>query len=222
MRHTLFIGMVLVLVTVLSGCISTADSEEEQQGQAQEPQVRRPVLLDHKNYQFGEEIPEWVMMEASEIEEMEEYEDKYVFKFESPRSQSLEGARLWTRNFEAASQLAQTVRNRVEVTFAGSAVGDTDFVENYMEQVVSSVSEAQFSGFRPVAEYWIQMRYFTPEGDVEEDAYTYYVLYTIDESTLDGMIDRALEEAAQEVTPQTDEEQRARQRVEEAFDDGLR
>lgn len=212
-------GLVVLLVIMLVGCAGGPEEEEPVNANVPEPILRQPDLLDHKNYKFGREVPEWVVMDATEIEDLDEYEDVYVFKFESPRAQSLQGAELWTRNFTAASQIAQTVRNRVQVKFAGAAVGDMDMVESYMEQVVQSLSDAEFSGYQPEADYWIQMRYYEPDGSVDEDAYTYLVMYTIPKNTLDGMIQDALEEADEE--PETEEEETARQRVREAFENGL-
>ncbi len=218
-RVSTLAGLIVLLAVMLVGCAGGPEEEEPVNANVPEPILRRPDLLDHKNYKFGREVPEWVVMDATEIEEMDDYEDVYVFKFESPRAQSLQGAELWTRNFTAASQIAQTVRNRVQVKFAGAAVGDMDMVENYMEQVVQSLSDAEFSGYQPEADYWIQMRYYRPDGSVDEDAYTYLVMYTIPQTTLDRMIQDALDEAGDE--PDTEEEVTARQRVREAFENGL-
>ena len=215
-------ALLVAFVLLFAGCAGGPEPEEEQGPQAAEPQTKRPVLLDHENYKFGKDMPDWVMMDANEIQQLDQYEDYYVFKFESPRAQSLQGAKIWTRNFEASAQLAQTVRNEVQSKFAGAAVGDTDFIETYQEQVVATFSEAQFSGYAPVADYWIEMRYFDADGDVEEDAFTYFVLYTIEKDTLDRMIQTALDQAEEEAQPETDEEERAKQRVEEAFENGLR
>jgi len=214
-------GLALLLALVMAGCASTPEPEKESLTKnLPAPVLKRPDILDHKNYKFGRDIPDWVVMDATEIEKLPQYQDDYVFKFESPRAQSLQGAELWTRNFTAASQIAQTVRNRVRVKFAGAAVGDMNMVENYMETVVDSLSDAQFSGYQPVADYWIQMRYYRDDGTVDEDAYTYYVLYTIPKTTLDRMIRDALDNADQK--PATEEEVTARQRVKDAFENGLR
>jgi hypothetical protein len=185
----------------------------------EDPIVRQPDILDHKNYKFGREIPDWVFMEAYEIEQLRDYRDFYVFKFESPRAQSLQGAQMWARNFQAASELAQTIRNRVEVKFAGSAAGDMDRVDEYMEEVVNTLSSAEFSGYRPEADYWVELRYYNAEGEVAEEAYTYYVMYTIPKEVLDRAVMEALEEADDESV--SAEERRVRDRVKDAFENGL-
>ncbi|MFW5728994.1 MAG: hypothetical protein ACOCYG_04965, partial [Spirochaetota bacterium] len=178
------LGAIVLILTVISGCFG-AGRGLPRDVDIDDPIVRQPDILDHKNYKFGREIPDWVFMEGFEIEQLREYRDFYVFKFESPRAQNLQGAQMWARNFQAAAELAQTIRNRVEVKFAGSAAGDLDRVDEYLEEVVNSLAAAQFSGYRPEADYWLELRYYDAEGDVAEEAYTYYVMYTIPREVLD-------------------------------------
>jgi hypothetical protein len=140
-----------------------------------------------------------------------------VFKFESPRAKDLQGAELWTKNFTAASEIAQQVKNRVQVKFAGAAAGDMNKLETYMEQVVKSFSDATFAGYKQKDSYWVQMRYYKSDGKVDEEAYTYLALYTIPKDTLDELVRKALDEANNANKPQSPEEQTARKRVQEAF-----
>lgn len=216
-RYVLVFGIVLALA--LAACSSSPEPEpEEPRHTMPEPTTRRPEIVDHKNYKWGTPVPEWVTMEVDQIERLAEFDGQYVFKFESPRAQSLQGAELWTRNFQAASSIAQTVQNRVQTRFAGAAAGDLDMVESYMEQVVATFSDQQFSGYRAARDYWVRMRYFDTDGQVEEDAYTYVVLYTIPQTTLDRMVQDALDGAD---TQLTEEQATVRDRVKEAFEQGL-
>jgi hypothetical protein len=210
-----------ILLVLFAACSSAPEPvpEEEPEEEVPAPILKRPDILDHKNYKWGRDVPDWVTMDAVEVEQLEKYEDSYVFKFESPRAQSLQGAELWTKNFTAASQIAQIVQNRVQTKFAGAAAGDIDMLETYMEQVVQSFSDAQFSGYTPEDDYWVQMRYYDEEGEVDEEAYTYVVIYTIEKDVLDEMVQNALENAGEE--PDTEEEKSARDRVQEAFAEGL-
>jgi hypothetical protein len=212
--------MVFSLVT---GCASKPKPKPAapaaQAGPAPIPQpiVKRPDMLDHKNYKWGTQPPEWVTMNVGDLENQPKYKDQYVFKFESPRAKDLQGAELWTKNFTAASEIAQQVKNRVQVKFAGAAAGDMNQLGTYMEQVVKSFSDASFAGFKQMDSYWVQMRYYKPDGNVDQDAYTYLALYNIPKATLDELVRKALDEAGNTVKPKTPEEQTARKRVEEAL-----
>jgi hypothetical protein len=56
---------------------------------------------------------------------------------------------------------------------------------------------------------------------VDRDDYTYYSLYTIPRATLDELIRKALNDADVAEKPKTENEQRARDLVKEAFSAGL-
>lgn len=208
----------LLILLLLVACAGTPRGRPRDV-EMEEPIVRQPDVLDHKNYAFGRDIPDWVFLEAWELEERRDYRDFYVFKFQSPRAQSLQGAEMWSRNFQAPRELVRIVRNRVEVKFQASAAGDLDRVDEYMEEVLSSVSSAAFSGYRPEADYWLQLRYYDSDGDALEDAYTYYVLYTIPREVLDRLVAEALAEADDDEV--SEESRRVRERVKDAFANGL-
>jgi hypothetical protein len=103
------------------------------------------------------------------------------------------------------------------VKFAGAAAGDMNKLEGYMEQVVKSLSDATITGYKQVDNYWVQMRYYKPDGNVDEDAYTYLALYTIPKAVLDELVRKALDEAAVANRPRSPDEETARKRVKEAF-----
>lgn len=221
MKRVLFVTvLVALLFSLMAGCASKPKAKpavKAAPAELAQPIVRRPDMLDHKNYKWGTQAPEWVTMDVNDLEAMDKYKSDYVFKFESPRAQNLQGAELWTRNFTAAAEIAQQVRNRVQVKFAGAAAGDMNQLGSYMEQVVKSFSDATFAGFRQRDSYWVQMRYYKPDNTPEQDAFTYLALYTIPKTTLDELVRKALDEAGNVVKPKTQEEQTARQRVQEAF-----
>ncbi|MFQ3620854.1 MAG: hypothetical protein SNJ78_07905, partial [Spirochaetales bacterium] len=129
MKKLVFLLVTLaVAFTLVTGCASKpkpkpAEPQVSRPAPVQ-PLVKRPDILDHKNYKWGREPPEWVTMNVDELEKLEKYKDSYVFKFESPRAKDLQGAELWTKNFVANAEIAQQVRNRVQVKFAGAAAGD--------------------------------------------------------------------------------------------------
>jgi len=221
-KYLLFLLAVSLVFALVAGCASKpapkpAQPQASKPPAVAQPLVKRPDILDHKNYKWGKEPPEWVTMNVDELQKMDKYKDVYVFKFESPRAKDLQGAELWTKNFTAAAEIAQQVKNRVQVKFAGAAAGDMNKLEGYMEQVVKSLSDATISGYKQVDSYWVQMRYYKPDGNVDEDAYTYLALYTIPKAVLDELVRKALDEAAVANKPKSPDEETARKRVKEAF-----
>ena len=186
-----------------------------------QPIAKKPDMLDHKNYKWGTQPPEWVTVSVSDLEAMDKFKASYVFKFESPRAKDLQGAELWTRNFTAAAEIAQQVKNRVQVKFAGAAAGDINKLGTYFEQVVKSFSDATFAGYKLTDSYWVQMRYYKPDGNQDSDDYTYLALYSIPRATLDELVRKALETANTVEKPKTEEEKTARVRVDEEVKKGL-
>ncbi|MCX7786788.1 MAG: hypothetical protein N2442_03715 [Spirochaetes bacterium] len=221
-KYLLFFLAITLVFALVIGCASKpapkpAQPQASKPPAPAQPLVKRPDILDHKNYKWGREPPEWVTMNVDELQKLDKYKDVYVFKFESPRAKDLQGAELWTKNFTAAAEIAQQIRNRVQVKFAGAAAGDMNKLEGYMEQVVKSFSDTTVVGYKQVDSYWVQMRYYKPDGNVEEDAYTYLALYTIPKTVLDEQIRKALDEAAVANKPRSPDEETARKRVKDAF-----
>lgn len=218
--HYLWIALVAILAPAFAACESAPEpATETADEQSIEPDVRQPDMLDHQNFAFGDPVPQWVREDVSDLEQLDEYEDLYLFKFEGPRAQSLMGAQAWVDQFVAANQIASSIQQRIESRFTGALVGDVDMVETYMEQVVDTFTEANVTGYIKLRDYWVQRRYYTPDGEVDEDAYSYYVLYGMDRDVLDAQIERALQEADSEDV--TEEEASARDRVRQAIENGL-
>ena len=188
------------------------------------PKVEKPKMTKENTveiiddmYHKTREVPDWIFLDASEINKSSEYKDFYVFK-SSQTGKDIDGLKLWVRGFLVSSDMARVVSTRVKDTFTGAAAGDKDKLESYMEEVVKSVSESQFSGARAKMEYWWQIRKANADGSIA-DTYEYHVLYTIDKKQVDDAIRRALDEAANRVKPVTKDEQTARDRVKKAMED---
>jgi hypothetical protein len=209
------------LIASFAGCGSSGETTTSSGAAIVTPAVKQPDMLDHKNFKWGTQPPEWVTMNIDDLEALDKYKDDYVFKFESPIAQNLQGAELWTRNFTANSEIAQQVQNRVQAKFTGAAAGDMNDLGSYMENTVKSLSDAQFSGYRQRDNYWVKMRYYRADGNVDQEGFTYLALYTIPRRTLDDLIQKALGSAAAAEKPKTENEQRARDIVKNAFEEGM-
>ena len=185
---------------------------------ASQPKVVKPAVTREGKvqviddiYHLSRETPDWIFLEASEIEKASEYRDMYVFKGVST-GKDINGLQLWVKGFIVSADLARFVSVRVQDKFVGAAAGDINKLETYMENVVKSVSEAQYSGARIVKQYWWQIRKARADGGIE-DVYEYYVLYTVDKKQIDAAIRRTLEENDKQAKAKTEDEQTARDRV---------
>jgi hypothetical protein len=190
---------------------------------ASQPKVEKPVVTKEGRvqviddiYHLSRETPDWIFLEPAEIEKTSEYKGLYVFKGVST-GKDINGLQLWVKGFIVSSDLAKFVSVRVKDTFVGAAAGDIDKLETYLENVVKTVSEAQYSGARIVKQYWWQIHKARADGGIE-DVYEYYVLYTVDKQQIDAAIKRALEENDLKLKAKTEDEQTARDRVKRAME----
>jgi hypothetical protein len=141
----------------------------------------------------------------------------YLFKF-METGNSVDGLTIWARGFSASSEIARLVSTRVQDKFVGAAAGDKDKLETYLEEVVKSVSEAQYSGAAKVASYWWQIQRADASGNLVQP-FEYYLLYGVPKDQIDQAIKRAL--AAADEKPASPDEQTARDRVKAAMEGGL-
>ncbi len=206
------------VLLVIVGCASTPDPADEA--------VQPFVVLQHRGSSRGVDAPEWVRVSlegAAAVEAMDEFEGKYAVVLEESGS-DLRGVEMWAQNFSAPAQIAQQVSTRVEQRFAGAAAGEVDAIETYMENVVKTMSEAEFSGFRRAGEWWVQYRWYEADRTtVDRDEYRYTVLYTIDRDLLDRQVLHAIDVAERQAQePRTEDERTVRERVRRALaEEGL-
>lgn len=225
MKKRIFILLAIIAVFAITlGCVSkpepaaaTPKPAEQVTPKPTPPPPPPPQIIEHKTSDFGGEIPDWLTKTALEMEEEEQFVDHYVFIEDHPGGQDLMGLKTWAKNFSAKEAVAAMVSNRVKSKFVGALAGDIDMVETYMEQVVKSVSEAEFSGLRVNEEFWVKKRYFDQDGNVEKEEYRYLFLITVPRKAINDAIKRAFDESA----PETEEERSAIDRVKESWGDDL-
>lgn len=211
MKKVIHLALAAMLLAVLAaGCKSAPESSEPVSVTAP-PEYQ---IIDHKTRDFGGQIPDWVTKSASELESTPKYQDYYVF-VDDQVGQDLEGLKLWARGFSVSSDIARLVSTRVEDKFVGAAAGDRNALETYLEEVVKSVSQAQYSGARVEQDFWVKRRKLS---DNTED-YRYLFLVTVPKKQIDDAIQRAIEEADNKAP--TPDKQTAIDRVKQAFDSGL-
>jgi hypothetical protein len=185
-----------------------------------EPKIYPPKTIEHEGTAFGMDVPGWVFEEQENLEADREYKDVYVFKFEQT-GKDLEGVKAWTRSFTAATEVARMVSTRVMNKFVGAQIGDKDMVETYMEEVAKVLALAEYAGARQKADFWVHQQYYDDTGKPTEKIYRYLLLYTVPREQIDAAIQRALDAQNNKAKPKTEEEQTARDRVRELFNEGM-
>ncbi|MBN1412000.1 MAG: hypothetical protein JW969_14220 [Spirochaetales bacterium] len=217
MKKILGLAVVIVVGLIAMGCVSGPSNTGPTPLKTPEPPPPTPRILEHKTSDFGGSVPDWVSKTPIQMEKEDEYSTFYVFIEDHPGGKDLEGLKLWAKNFDAKSTIADMVSQRVQSKFVGAAAGDKDMLETYMEQVVKSVSNAEFSGMRVNDEFWVLKQYFNGDGTVDREEYRYLFLITVPRKAINDAIARALNG----VKPKTEEEKTAVDRVKEAFGEGM-
>ena len=208
--------VLLVLAMALVSCGSAPPAEEpaaEEEAAMESAAVVEPVLIDHKNKALGGSAPDWVFQNVLDLEADSKFDGTYVFKPES-MGKDLDGTIAMLSGMEVPTQVARQVSLRVQNKFVGAQVGDKDMLESYMENVTKSLAEAQITGLRQIDTYWLK---FDEGGDLY---FRVLQLYTVPKVEIQAAIDRALEGAGAQ-KPKTEEENKARARVQELFGDGM-
>ena len=203
-----YIALALIAAIVIAGC---ASSPETQPAEFEQASFR---IIEHKNSTLGGDVPDWTSQDVGELEQDERFEGKYVFRFEET-GEDLAGVKTIADNMSAPSEVARLISTQVEQVFAGAQVGDQDMVETYFENVVKTVSETEINGLRKYGDFWVLKQYVNEDGSAGEKEYAYYTLYTIDESIVAELVDRAIEGLEAE----TEEELTARERVRQVLED---
>ena len=227
MKNILLVSLMLFLAFGLFlGCVGDPEPAKDEPVEDEpvvkdEPVVEEPakleewVIIDHKTKDFGGQVPDWATMTAIDLESTDKYKAFYVFIIDH-LGKDLDGIELWARGFSAPSEISRMVSTRVKDKFVGAAVGDMDMLETYMEEVVMSVSEADFSGVRTEDKFWIKKQNKNKTSDIE---FRYLFLVTVPQTEIDLAIERAFGDSQSK--PKTEEEETARDRVKDAFDAGL-
>lgn len=222
MKKVIILLLTLVLFFGFVACVSDpapAPEKTPKPGPTPKPTLPPPPppqIIEHKTSDFGGSVPNWVDKTALQLEKDPEFDGYYVFIADSS-GKDLDGVKIWATNYMVQDQISRMVSNRVQSKFVGAAAGDADMLETYMESVVKSVSQAEFSGVRTNDEFWVRKRYFDQQGNVDYEEYRYLFLITVPRKAIDDAIERSLDGTK----PKTEEEVSAMDRVKDAWGEGL-
>ncbi|MEI6876021.1 MAG: hypothetical protein WCL50_12930 [Spirochaetota bacterium] len=178
-------------------------------------------ILQHSGTTLGiTQMPSWVpaaLQGAKAVEKLPDYQGQFVVVVDVT-GKDLEGTRMAASLLNAQTEISRYLSLRVKETFSGAQVGDKNKIEDYMERVVKSVSNVQFSGFEKAADWWVQYRWYKDANKrkVDREEYRVFQLYTINKQILADQLQRILdsEAKAEQVTP---DKQKAMDLVQKSF-----
>jgi predicted small lipoprotein YifL len=218
---------IIVILAVLAALLAVTGCASKPATPPPAPEVKVPPyeVLQHKGTTLGVTMPPpWIeasLQGPKTVEKLPDFTGKFVVVVDVT-GKDLEGTSLAAQRLNADTEIARYLSLRVKDTFAGAQVGDKDKIETYMERCVKSVSEIKFSGFQKAADWWVQIRWYKPDGKKtwDRDEFRVLQLYTVDKTILQTQLDKILtgEEANE---PKTPEKQRAMDMVQQSFFDGF-
>ena len=151
------------------------------------------VITDYQGAAIGSAIPDWV--EAAINGDLETLKMIPRFQGKIPlvdwgNGQNLDLLRSWVSNFNVQAGVSRRIRNYMEAEFGGKQLGSKDTPENrnFLSELVTSFSHAQYSGVAKEMDYWVKIRFI----DNGREEYRYYVVYSIAEQDLQHQIDLAM------------------------------
>jgi hypothetical protein len=226
MKKMISPGVLAGALLIISGCV----------GNPKTVSALRPVpeyvekteaweVLDHKTKATGQDVPEWVTRFISDglpgVEEMSDYQDKYVFIGEDTGT-NLNALRQWTTGFTVAQDFSRLVSIRVQARLTGAAAGSPDDVfGRYFENLVRTTSDTVYSGARKESDFWLFKRYFQADGTtVDREVFDFYILVTIDKELLQGQINDILNRVQMDVAS-TKGQTSAIDRIKQTFYEGF-
>ena len=190
----------VIAAAVLTGCSSAPNAGTGQNSGSAAPaksQAVQFVRVDYQGAAIGSDVPVWVESavngDLEAIKKIPRFQGKVPF-VDYGSGQNLDLLRSWVNNFNVQAGVSRRIVNYVDAQFGGILTGNKDTPENqnYLKEIIASLSSAQFSGLAKEMDYWIKLRIIDTGKGTEREEYRYYVIYSMSEADLQYQIDRAM------------------------------
>jgi uncharacterized protein (UPF0335 family) len=222
-RHffLLCLAAAVVAAMVFTGCKSSAPPGTGQGSGSAAPvqsQAVQYVRIDYQGAAIGSDIPTWVESAVNSdleaIKRISRFQGRVPF-VDYGSGQNLDLLRSWVNNFNIQAGVSRRITNYVEAQFGGALTGNKDTPENqnYIKEIIASLSSTQFSGLAKEMDYWIKLRIIDNSKKTESEEYRYYVVYSMAETDLQYQIDMAIGK----ITAETQEKKELKNDVENAM-----
>jgi len=222
-KHFFLLCLAAVLITaaMLTGCKSASNAGTGQSSGSAAPTKSRDiqrVWVDWQGAVIGSDPPAWVESainsDLEAIKKIPRFQGKVPFVYYGS-GQNLDLLRSWVNNFDAQAGVSRRIVSYVDAQFGGVLTGNKDTPENqnFLKEMIASLSSTQFSGLAKEMDYWIKLRITDKGKGTEIEEYRYYVIYSMSEADLQYQIDRAMGK----ITAKNQEQKELKNDVEDAI-----
>ena len=168
--------------------------------------VLRPfTIIDYKNRERGESLPEWLdlWLNASiqDVEALPSFEGHYVFVGRN-EGVHLAPLHMWLEGFSPELDFPRLAAARIERRFASEATHPDDEYGPFYEALIKTASDALWTGAMSLNDFWIRRRYTPNEEDRQElETWEFLILLTIDKELFASQLDNVINMVNPHPTP---------------------
>jgi len=211
---SLFLGAVF-----LSSCITDSGRKAYELPEVpEETKIPRTfTILDFKNKDSGDAIPEWVNSyldsDLRGVEALKAYQESYVF-VKKNEGNNFNALQLWKDNFSTELDFPRLAAARIEARFS-VPYPDIEYGAFY-EGLIRAASDAFWTGATTKDDFWIRKKYLPTETEDEQENWEFFILVTIEKPRFSSQL-KTIFESIKPVPPPDQTQNTAINRVKEQF-----
>jgi hypothetical protein len=175
------------------------------------------TIIDYKNKNSGEVIPEWVNLYFDsglrEVEALKAYQDSYAFVHRN-EGNNFNALQLWKDNFSAELDFPRVAAARIEARF--SVPYPDEEYGSFYEELIRAASDASWAGAITKDDFWIYKRDPPNETESERESWEFLILVTMEKSRFSSQL-KTVFEKINPIPPPTENQIAAANRVKEQF-----
>jgi len=218
-RMSRFLISLILGAFFLSSCITDSGRKPyELPPITEETKIPRTfTILDYKNRDSGEAIPEWVNSYLDSglrgVEALKAYQENYVF-VKKNEGNNFNALQLWKDNFSAELDFPRLAAARIEARFS-VPYPDEEYGVFY-EGLIRAASDASWKGATTKDDFWIRKKYHPSETEGEQENWEFLILVTIEKPGFSSQL-KTLFEKINPIPPPDENQITAINRVKEQF-----
>lgn len=186
----------VMLVLFVSCASKKTVIHEAKNAPAAEKDVTRE-MIDWKGSSIGADIPSWVYDAVEEdyaaLSKLPQLQKKKIICAEGI-GRDLDLLKSWENNFDVQGTFSKSISNYISAKFGGELSGSKDdsISQNFLDELVTTISRAEISGLSKEMDFWVQTRLKDKLKDSFVDRYEYFAVYAIDNADFEYQIAEAI------------------------------